>query len=169
MWNWMSAAGSPPRVRWKATTSATVEVSGPERRSSHSARNRGCSATNRVSVSETSQMTVTNGWSWRLAPTPGSGVADVDPDGAQLRRVSDPRELEQLRGADGAGAEHDLALSADHFVAAAPGPEAHADGARALELHAQHRGARAHLEVGALRARAAGTRRRWRTAGRVTG
>ena len=72
MWNWMSAAGSPPRVRWNATTSATVDVSGPDRRSTHSARNRGCSATNRVSVSETSQMAVTNGWSWRLPPTPGS-------------------------------------------------------------------------------------------------
>ena len=29
MWNWMSAAGRPARVRTKATTSATVEVSGP--------------------------------------------------------------------------------------------------------------------------------------------
>ena len=38
MWNWMSAAGSPPRVRVNATTSATVELSGPLRRSSHSAR-----------------------------------------------------------------------------------------------------------------------------------
>ena len=37
MWNWMSAAGSPPRVRVNATTSATVELSWPLRRSSHSA------------------------------------------------------------------------------------------------------------------------------------
>ena len=44
MWNWTSAAGSPPRVRTKATTSATVEVSGPDRRSSHSASALGFSA-----------------------------------------------------------------------------------------------------------------------------
>ena len=40
----MSAAGSPPRVRVKATTSATVELSLPERRSSHSASGFGLSA-----------------------------------------------------------------------------------------------------------------------------
>ena len=44
MWNWMSAAGSPARVRTKATTSAAVEVSGPLRRSSHSSRYLGLSA-----------------------------------------------------------------------------------------------------------------------------
>ena len=44
MWNWMSAAGSPPRVRVNATTSATVELSLPERRSSHSASGFGLSA-----------------------------------------------------------------------------------------------------------------------------
>ena len=44
MWNWMSAAGSPPRVRVNATTSATVELSLPVRRSSHSASERGLSA-----------------------------------------------------------------------------------------------------------------------------
>ena len=44
MWNWMSAAGSPPRVRVKATTSATVELSLPDLRSSHSASGFGLSA-----------------------------------------------------------------------------------------------------------------------------
>ena len=44
MWNWMSAAGRPPRVRVKATTSATVELSLPLRRSIHSASERGFSA-----------------------------------------------------------------------------------------------------------------------------
>ncbi len=44
MWNWMSAAGRPGRVRTNATTSATVEVSGPLRRSAHSARYCGRSA-----------------------------------------------------------------------------------------------------------------------------
>ena len=44
MWNWMSAAGSPARVRTNATTSAAVEVSGPVRRSSHSSRYCGLSA-----------------------------------------------------------------------------------------------------------------------------
>ena len=44
MWNWMSAAGSPPRVRVNATTSATVELSLPDRRSSHSASGFGLSA-----------------------------------------------------------------------------------------------------------------------------
>ena len=44
MWNWMSAAASRRRVRTKATTSAAVEVSGPLRRSTHSASGFGLSA-----------------------------------------------------------------------------------------------------------------------------
>ena len=48
-------------MRVKATTSATVELNGPERRSSHSARCRGLSAPYSVRRSETSQITVTNG------------------------------------------------------------------------------------------------------------
>ena len=44
MWNWMSAAGRPGRVRTNAQTSAAVEVSGPLWRSSHSASGLGLSA-----------------------------------------------------------------------------------------------------------------------------
>ncbi len=44
MWSWMSGAGRPGRVRVKAQTSATVELSLPLRRSSHSARGFGLSA-----------------------------------------------------------------------------------------------------------------------------
>ena len=57
MWNWMSAAGRPARVRTKATTSATLEVSGPVRRSIHSAMFLGLSAPYRVSSSVTSKIT----------------------------------------------------------------------------------------------------------------
>ena len=37
-WNWTSGAGRPGRVRTNANASAIVEVSGPVRRRSHSAR-----------------------------------------------------------------------------------------------------------------------------------
>src|SRR3954447_3604971 len=60
-WNWISAAGRPGRVRTKATDSATVEDSGPERRRSHSARFLGASALYSEWVSDISQIIVRNG------------------------------------------------------------------------------------------------------------
>ena len=105
------------------TTSATVELSGPLRRSTHSATHRGCSAVSSVSSSETSKITVTNGWSWRFLPTPGQLVADGDADRAQLVGRADPRQLQQLGRADRAGREDHLTVGPDHLIAAAAGAQ----------------------------------------------
>ena len=112
MWNWMSAAGSPPRVRVKATTSATVELSlpGPAQQPLGE-RLRLVGAVQRVRVG-TSQISVTKGWSWRLRPTPRQVVARLHAGRAQLVGRADARQQQELRRADRAGGEQHLALGA---------------------------------------------------------
>ena len=58
-WNCRSGAGSPGRLRTKANASATLLVSGPLRRSSHSARNLGFSASYSEPPATDSQMQAT--------------------------------------------------------------------------------------------------------------
>ncbi len=70
-WYWTSGAGRPGRVRTNANASATVDVSGPLRRSIHSSVGLGLSAPYSDSGTDDSQMQTTYGWSWRFSPTPG--------------------------------------------------------------------------------------------------
>ena len=75
----MSAAGSPGRVRTNANASATVEESGPLRRSSHSATALGFSASASEPPTTDSQTQTTYGWSCRFPPTPGRSTATGTP------------------------------------------------------------------------------------------
>ena len=140
MWNWMSAAGRPPRVRVKATTSATVELSLPERRSSHSASGlRLVGAVQRVLVGDLPdhrhERVVLE-----VAPDAGQLVARPRTPAARSSSAGpDARQQQQLRRADRAGA-----TAAPRARPARPPRRrgrwrsAHADRAVALELDAQH-------------------------------
>jgi hypothetical protein len=150
----MSAAGRPPRERVKATTSATVELSLPERRSSHSASALGLSAPYSVVGSETSPDDGDERVVLQVAPDAREVVADLHACRAQLVGRPDARQQQQLRRVDRAGRQQHLALGAQQLLAAAPLAHAHADGALALQLDAQHGHARAHLQVRPLAHRA---------------
>ena len=79
---------------------------------SHSSAAPGFSASSSESPIVDSQMQTQKGWSWRFAPTPGSSTAARCPRLAQLVGIADPREHQQLRGADRSGGEDDLAAGA---------------------------------------------------------
>jgi hypothetical protein len=148
----MSAAGRPPRERVKATTSATVELSLPERRSSHSASALGLSAPYSVVGSETDdrhERVVL-----QVAPDARQVVAHLHAGGAQVVGRADARQQQQLRRVDRARRQQHLALGAHELLAAAPLAQAHADGPLALQLDAQDADVRAHLQVRALGRRA---------------
>ena len=138
MWNWMSAAGRPPRVRVNATTSATVEVSGPLRRSSHSASRLGpVPAVERALVRDLPdhrhERVVL-----QVAPDSRQVVAHLHAGRLQLAGRADARQQQQLRRVDRAGAQQHLALGAHELLASAPRAQAHADRPVSLELDAEH-------------------------------
>ncbi len=170
MWNWMSAAGRPGRVRTKATTSAAVEVSGPAARSSHSARWRGTvGAVEGAAVSDTSQSIVRHGWSWRLLPTPGSSWRTSTPTLAELRRRDRSRTAAGSAAMPIAPARKDHLAPARRPLAPAPGAVADPDRALALELDADDGRAGDDLQVRPLEPPVAGRRRPRSTGARPAG
>ena len=113
MWNWMSAAGSPARVRTNAHTSATVEVSGPlppQQPLRQEARLLG--GVEGVSVAHREQ----RGEERMVLQVPARRRAarggPIHAGRAQLVAGADAGQLQQLRRADRAGAEQHLALGA---------------------------------------------------------
>ena len=99
-------------------------------------------------------------WSSRFSPTAGRPRTTRTPDPLQHVRRADARELQHVRGAHGAAAEHDL--TREHaLLAAGPLAEGDADRAGALHDHPADLDPAAHLEVGARAdRREVGARRR---------
>ena len=114
MWNWMSGASRPSRVRQKPPASAMFDVSGPRPSVCSSATFASLSAVISVSVS-VRMISPALTWSERFAPTAGLVEPDLDPVLAQVLGGPDPREHQQLRRVVGPGAHHDLALDADRL------------------------------------------------------
>ncbi len=136
----MSAAGSPPRVRVKATTSATVELSLPERRSSHSASGLGLSAPYSVSLVRDLPKHRHERVVLEVAPDARQLVADLHASRPQLLGRADPGQQQQLRRADRAGSTGaPRARRARAPRRRGPCAGARRRRARRLELDAQHR------------------------------
>ena len=92
-------------------------------------------------------------WSSRFSPTAGRLEDHRHPDPLQHVRRADARELQHVRGAHGAAAEHDL--TREHaLLAAGPLAVGDADRAGARHDHPADLDPAPHLEVGARADRA---------------
>ena len=83
-------------------------------------------------------------------------VAHVDADRAQLPGVTDPRQLQQLRGVEGAATQDDL-TGADPLVTPAGAGVVDTDHPAALDDQLGDHRPRDHLEVGPVAAPGGGT------------